>query len=80
VVDGLEPGKKAPGDALRWGVGVEEIGVRFLQIGQLAHEEIVLAVGDLGLTRDVVQMVVPLDLPAEALDFLGRGLAHQSVE
>ena len=46
---------------------------------ELAHQRIVLAVRDLGLAHDMVQVVVPLDLSAERFDSLGDALAHQFV-
>ena len=53
------------------------LGMRALELDELAHERIVLLIRDLGLAEDVIEMVVPLDLLSKRSDSLGDALAHQ---
>src|SRR5437867_3310021 len=75
----LEARQKSAGYALRGGIRIPVFGVSFLEIVQLAKELVVLAVRDLRLTQDVIEMVVALDLAPEGLDLSLDGLGHQSV-
>src|SRR3989304_2075137 len=66
VFDGLEQvGRGAP-DALGGAVVREQVGERRLEVAKLAHEPVVLRVGDLGSRLDVVAVVVVVD-PLAAL-------------
>ena len=58
--------------ALRGAVRVVELGMRRLQLAQLAHERVERAVGDLGRVLGVVQVAVVLDLAAQLLDARAR--------
>ena len=59
-------------DALRRGVGGDEVGMPLLQLPQLAHPGVVLGVADLRLVEREVEMVVTVDLGPERLDALHR--------
>ena len=54
--------------ALRGAVRVVELGVRGLQLAQLAHERVERSVRDFGRVLGVVQVAVMLDLPSQLLD------------
>ena len=54
--------------ALGGRVGGEQLGVRALELVQLAQQLVVLDVGDLGRVEDVVAVVVVLDLRAQLVD------------
>ena len=75
----LQAGQEPARHALGGRIGVPGFGIRILQVRELLQEQVVLAVGDLGLADHVIEMVVTLDLSPETFDFLQRGLAHQSV-
>ena len=53
------------GDALRRGVGGDELGVRALERAQLLHQPVVLGVRDLRVVEHVVAVVVLCDLRAQ---------------
>ncbi len=50
--------------ALRRGIGPRELGVRALQLEQLAQQRVVLAVGQLRIVEHVVTVVRLIDLQA----------------
>ena len=60
-------------DALRRGVGRDQLGMGRLQVAELAHERVVLGVGDLRPVERVVEVVVAGDQLPELVDtFPGR--------
>jgi hypothetical protein len=68
VLDGLEGGGDAAADALRWGVGADQVGVLGLEPLELVHQRVELGVGELGIVQDVVALFVVADLAAEFVD------------
>src|SRR5207247_5894685 len=79
VLDRLEDIRRRAGDALRGTVRGDEVGEARLQVAELAHERVVLGVGDLGSRLDVIQVVVVVDLLAQLGDPLrGVGARHGS--
>ena len=77
VLDRLEDIGRRPADPLRGAVRGDEVGEARLELAELAHESVVLRVGDLGPRLDVVQIVVVVDLLAQLHDALrGVGPRH----
>jgi len=58
----------APGGAVRG----DQLRVPGLELAELAHEGVVLRIGDLGPRLDIVQVVVAADLLAQRGDPRGR--------
>ena len=54
VLDGREQVGRRAADALRGRVGRDELGEALLELAELAHQLVVLGVGDLGVVQDVV--------------------------
>ena len=84
VADLLESVERAPGDALGRGVGRDELGMRRLELAQLAYQRVVCVVADLGVVQLVVAVVVVCDLAPQLLDPVSRrggalDCAHGSV-
>ena len=65
VLDGGEQGGERPGDPLGGRLRGTQRRVLVLQPGQLAHERVVLAVGDRRRVEDVVPVCVVVDLRAD---------------
>ncbi len=63
-------------DTLRRGVGGLQLGVRRLEVDELAEEPVVLGVGDLRGVEHVVLARVVLELGAQRLRPLGRLRGH----
>ena len=68
VLDGGELGGNVAADAGRRRIGVGELGMRGLQLLQLAHHAVEIEIRNLGRVFDVVLMIVELELPAQLLD------------
>jgi hypothetical protein len=60
---GLEPLDGLAPDSLGRTVIRHQVGIRIFKLTELPEEFVVLAVGDLGGSLAVVQLVVPADLP-----------------
>ena len=60
-------------DALGGGVGGDERGVGLFEGLELAHEGVVLGVGELGLIEDVIEVFVVAEILAELLNFAHEG-------
>src|SRR6266571_1823749 len=58
------------GHALGGAVGRDEVGEGRLQLAQLAHERVVLRVGDLGTRLRVIEVIVMVDLLPQLADAL----------
>ena len=68
VLDGGELGGNVAADAGRRRIGVGELGMRGLQLLQLAHHAVEIEIRNLGRVFDVVLMIVEFELPAQLLD------------
>jgi hypothetical protein len=66
--DGREQGRRGCPHLARRRVGYHEVGVLGLEGAQLAHQCVVLAVGDLGIVQPVISVVVVLDEGTKLLD------------
>ncbi len=64
--DGGKRRRRGAADGLSGRIGLDQIGVRLLEIPQLADEEVVVGIGDLGFVVLVVPLVVMADLRAKA--------------
>jgi hypothetical protein len=62
----LADGRRA--DALRRRIGCHQVGILFFERLQLAHQPVVLGVGDLRIVEHVVAIVVMLELRAQLTD------------
>ena len=60
-------------DALSWGEGVGHVGILLLEILELMHQHVELAVADLGRVEHVVVVVVAVELSAQVGDALSGG-------
>jgi hypothetical protein len=66
VLDGLEGRKGLGADPLGWGIGCDEMRVLLFQGANLSHERVVLAIGNDGVVKDVIAVVVKIE---SALEF-----------
>ena len=64
--DRCEVARRLGAHALRRRVRRRQVGIRLLQLLQLAEQAVVLGVGDLRRIGDVVEIVVVLDRPRAA--------------
>ena len=55
-------------DARRRRIGVGELGMRLLELLQLAHQAVELEVRNLGRVVDIVTAIMVFELPAQLLD------------
>src|SRR5207245_1473220 len=77
MLDRLEDVGRRSAHALGGAVGGDEVRKARLELAELAHEGVVLGVGDLGPRLDVVQIVVVVNLLAQLHDALrGVGPRH----
>src|SRR5207245_11488534 len=77
MLDRLEDVGRRSAHALGGAVGGDEVRKARLELAELAHEGVVLGVGDLGPRLDVVQIVVVVNLLAQLRDALrGVGPRH----
>ena len=54
---------------LRGGIGGRELGMALLEVTQVAHQNVVFGVADLGLVEHVIQVLMPAQFPAQSVDF-----------
>src|SRR5439155_16480555 len=79
MLDGGEPLDRAAGDALRGGIGRDELGVFGFQLLELVQQIVEFLVGDLRSVVNVVPLLVVPDRLAELLQTLfGRWRGHYS--
>src|SRR5437879_8341050 len=77
MLDRLEDVGRRAAHALGGAVGGDEVWKARLELAELAHEGVILGVGDLGPRLDVVQIVVVVNLLAQLGDALrGVGPRH----
>src|SRR5262249_4474380 len=60
--------ERLPADALRGAVGTDQLGMLRLQLHQAVHHPVELAVADLRPGLDIVEIVMPVQLAAQASD------------
>jgi len=76
--DLLEPIERQAADALRGGVGCDEVGELGFKVLQFLVELVILQIGDDRLGQHVITVVVLANLVAEAGDsFLGFRFRHR---
>src|SRR5438093_8147005 len=79
MLDRLEDVGRRAAHALGGAVGGDEVWKARLEVAELAHEGVVLGVGDLGPRLDVIEVVVVVNLLAQLADALrGIGPRHGS--
>jgi len=76
VLDGREGLADLPAHRLSRAIRRDQLGVRFLDLAELAYQAIVLRVGNFGAILDVVEIVVAVEGLAECLSPFGRVLRH----
>ena len=79
VRDGREQRRRGAAHRLGRRVGRLQLGEPVLELAELAHQLVVLDVGDLGVVEHVVAVAVMLDLGAQLLDAQLRDRARRSV-
>ncbi len=69
---GLKSGARLAAHALRRRIRRDQLGMLRFERLELIHQLVVAGVGNLRIIQDVVEVIVPVNIVAQALDFLSR--------